>query len=100
MIVRPSTSADIPEIIDLLKKSLGETVTLKTENFFLWKHAQNPFGSSKILLAIEDEKIIGIRAFMYWNWVSDKQVISAVRAVDTATDPDFQGKGIFKKLTM
>jgi hypothetical protein len=37
---------------------------------------------------------------MRWEWVSEGRVYKAVRAVDTATHPDYQGKGIFKKLTL
>jgi hypothetical protein len=37
---------------------------------------------------------------MMWRWQRGKQMFSALRAVDTATHPDHQGKGIFKKLTL
>jgi len=91
---------DVPEIISLLKTSLGEKLLPKTEEYFIWKHFNNPFGPSKILLAKEKSKIIGVRAFMYWKWVKKNQEVLSVRAVDTATSPDYQGKGIFKTLTM
>ncbi len=92
--------SDIPEIVELLKKSLGEKLMPKSEAFFIWKHFQNPFGESVIWLAKEEGKIIGIRAFMCWRWMNKDGYCNAVRAVDTATDPAFQGKGIFSKLTM
>lgn len=100
MEVNNATHNDLPEMISLLKKSLGEGLIPKSEEYFIWKHEKNPFGSSKILLAKEGGKIIGLRAFMKWQWRNKNEVIPAVRAVDTATDPDFQGKGIFKKLTL
>ncbi len=91
---------DLPEMISLLRKSLGEGLIPKSEEYFKWKHEQNPFGKSKILLAKEEGKIVGLRAFMKWKWKDGNEIITAVRAVDTATDPAFQGKGIFKKLTL
>ena len=100
MTIRQSRPEDLPQIIALLRQSIGEVLTPKTETYFLWKHSKNPFGQSKILLAEEDQKIIGLRTFMHWNWVSDHGTVTAVRAVDTATDPAHQGKGIFKKLTL
>ena len=100
MIIRQHVKEDLPQIIALLKQSIGEALTPKTEAYFLWKHEKNSFGKSKILLAVEADKIIGLRAFMRWNWISGEESVKAVRAVDTATDPAFQGKGIFKKLTM
>jgi predicted GNAT family acetyltransferase len=43
---------------------------------------------------------LGVRAFLRWQWQYKGQVLQAIRAVDTATHPNFQGKGIFKKLTL
>ncbi len=92
--------SDLAEMIALLRKSLGEKLIPKSEAFFTWKHDKNPFGKSKTLLAKDEGKIIGLRTFMHWNWVRGNELVKAVRAVDTATDPAFQGKGIFRKLTM
>lgn len=91
---------DMDEIISLLKVSLGEALMPKSETYFIWKHIQNPFGKSIIFLAKEQGKIVGIRTFMRWTWVNDTDTVNSVRAVDTATHPNFQGKGIFSKLTM
>ena len=100
MEVKDAEINDLPEMISLLKKSLGEGLIPKSEAYFQWKHEKNPFGKSKILLAKEDGKIVGLRAFMKWKWKDGNDTITAVRAVDTATDPAYQGKGIFKKLTL
>lgn len=100
MQVKQAENTDLPEMIELLKKSLGEGLIPKSEEYFKWKHFQNPFGESKILIAKEDDKIIGLRAFMKWKWKNGSEIIKAVRAVDTATHPDYQGRGIFKKLTL
>ena len=52
----------------------------------------------KFLLVQEDNgRIVGVRAFMQWRWVQEGKVYKALRAVDTATHPDYQGKGIFKR---
>lgn len=91
---------DLPEMITLLKSSLGEQLMPKSEELFLWKHEKNPFGTSKTFLAKEKDKIIGLRTLMPWCWERGNEKIQAVRAVDTATDPLYQGKGIFKKLTL
>ena len=91
---------DIPAIVDLLKQSLGESLLPKSEIYWRWKHIQNPFGVSPVLLAVEGSTIIGVRAFMRWRWIDNARVVEAVRAVDTATHPAYQGKGIFSKLTL
>ena len=97
---RSATPKDKHAIIDLLKKSLGESTIPKSESLWNWKHEQNPFGPSYVLLAEDNNNVIGLRAFMQWQWQWKKQIYKAIRAVDTATHPDYQGKGIFKKLTL
>jgi N-acetylglutamate synthase-like GNAT family acetyltransferase len=99
MHIRESTEQDFPAIVDLLKKSLGETSSPKSVNFWIWKHLKNPFGPSKVLLAESDGQLIGVRAMMQWKWQQENQFFSTLRAVDTAIHPDFQGKGIFSVLT-
>lgn len=100
MDIREGTEQDIPEILEVLRASLGETSSQKTEEVWRFKHVNNPFGKSLVLLAVEDGKVIGVRAFMRWKWQRGNEVYSAFRAVDTATHPEHQGKGVFKKLTL
>ncbi|MDX5338280.1 MAG: GNAT family N-acetyltransferase [Cyclobacteriaceae bacterium] len=100
MEIRKSTPQDIPEIVELLRLSLGESLLPKSEQLWNWKHTENPFGPSPVLLALENKQIVGVRAFLRWNFANQTQVIHACRAVDTAIHPDYQRKGIFTKLTM
>ncbi len=88
---------DLSEIISLIHKNLDSTYTL---DFFKWKHIENPFGKSYGLLALDGEKIIGLRMFMFWEFNTQKAKIKAIRPVDTVTDENYRGKGIFKKLTL
>lgn len=100
MEIKEASQNDIPQILKVLKASLGEISSRKTEEVWRYKHIDNPFGESLVLVAEEAGKIIGVRAFMRWQWQKGDHVYSAFRAVDTATHPDHQGKGIFKKLTL
>ncbi len=100
MEVREATEEDIPAIVNLLKLSLGESRMPKSEKYWRWKHLENPFGPSPVLVCHEGHTLVGVRAFMRWEWMHKGQLYRAVRAVDTATHPDFQGKGIFKNLTL
>lgn len=100
MIIRVAQTEDIPAIVELLKDSLGESLLKKTTSIWDFKHVQNPFGASYVLVAEENNQLIGVRAFMSWKWQLGDIVWQAYRAVDTATHPEHQGKGIFKKLTL
>lgn len=100
MRIRPATERDIPAIVDLLKLSLRDSGVPKSEAYWRWKHLDNPFGRSPILLAEEDHTLAGVRAFMTWKWTSRDQQFYTLRPVDTATHPNFRRRGIFKKLTL
>ena len=50
-------------------------------------------------MAEHDDRLIGLRAFMRWRLAAGDRDLTAVRAVDTATHPDFQGMGVFSRLT-
>jgi hypothetical protein len=98
--VRPFTMRDEAEVLDLLRSALGEGPTgERSSRFFRWKHLENPFGSSLMLVAEDRGRIVGLRAFMRWRFCAGARTLKAVRAVDTATLPEAQGKGIFSRLT-
>lgn len=98
--IREGTDADAPAVLELLKSSLGEGAVPRTPEFWAWKHRDNPFGRSPFWLAESGSELAGVRVFLRWRWAAGSRVIEAVRAVDTATHPDHQGKGIFRKLTL
>lgn len=98
MQIREATSSDIPEIINVLRASIGEAKLPKTEAIWKYKHIDSPFGASIVLLAVVSGRIIGVRAFMKWEWNLNGTRFSALRAVDTGILPEHQGKGIFKTL--
>jgi GNAT superfamily N-acetyltransferase len=97
--VRAAKEQDIPAILELFELSLGTEGGAPVESFWRWKHINNPFGVSPVLLAFDNDKLIGLRAFMRWQWRYKGEILPAFRAVDTATHPDYRGKGIFSKLT-
>ena len=100
--LRRATADDRPAIIELCRRSLGWKAGDPNEAFFEWKHDENPFGPSPTWAA-EDEggALVGLRTFLRWRFRRpDGTTINAVRAVDTATHPDWQGRGIFSRLTL
>jgi N-acetylglutamate synthase-like GNAT family acetyltransferase len=100
MQIRKAISGDLPAIITLLKASLGESLIPKSEELWNWKHIENPFGASPVLVAEEQGIICGVRVFLRWEFIQGSKIIKACRAVDTAIHPDYQGQGLFKNLTL
>ena len=98
--VRPYDDADEGEVVELLRTALGPGPTGdRTARFFRWKHLENPFGRSCMLVATAGERIVGFRALLRWRFSAGGREVRAVRAVDTATHPAFQGRGVFSTLT-
>jgi len=100
--VRAAQPADREAVLELLAASLGWVPDDLFDAFFSWKHDQNPAGRSPAWVALDDEgRPIGFRTFLRWRLVgTDGAPRLAVRAVDTATHPDHQGRGIFRLLTL
>jgi GNAT superfamily N-acetyltransferase len=96
---RPATPADEGQILELMKTSLGDASHRRLD-YWRWKHVHNPFGPSASLLAFAGEQLVGLRLFMRWMWHARGRDVPSARAVDTATHPDWQGRGIFKRLTL
>lgn len=88
---------DVEAVVALLCRNLDPSFTLE---FFKWKHLENPFGRSYGLLALDGDKIVGVRMFMFWKFYINGDIIKAIRPVDTVTDLDYRGKGIFSKLAI
>ena len=98
--LRAYDDADEDQVITLMSASLGAGPTgSRSKEFFRWKHIDNPFGRSHMLVAAEGDRIVGFRSFMRWGFRAGASEVTAVRAVDTATHPEHQGRGIFSMLT-
>lgn len=98
--VRRALPADQPGILDLVRLALfGDVEHAGNEELFAWKHSANPFGTSPAWVAVDGDRVVGFRTFMRWRFNTPQGPVNAVRAVDTATHPDYQGRGIFTLLT-
>lgn len=101
LVVRPYVEEDEPAVRALLDRSLVVSPAGgPPSELFRWKHLENPFGRSCMLVAEAEDRIVGLRAFLRWEFLGPQGPVRAVRAVDTATDPRFQGRGVFSRLTL
>ena len=100
LVIRGYRDDDETEVLSLLRGSLGEgPAGQRSSAYFRWKHLENPFGRSFMILAEHGGRIIGFRALMRWRFRIDDRSIQAVRPVDTVTHPDHRGQGVFSMLT-
>lgn len=100
--IRAFEDRDLEPTLEMLRLALGETALLRrTPEWFGWKHFDNPFGRSILVVAESSDRIIGLRALMRWEMATPSgETLRCVRAVDTATHPDHHRQGIFRRLTL
>ena len=80
----------------------GGAASVKSAAYWQWKHIDNPAGASTgaFAEALASGQVIGVRPFMRWRLESASgATLDVVRAVDTVTDPGWQGRGVFKQLS-
>ena len=101
LVVRRAEPGDDAAVIPMLRASLNKLDDPHYEAFLHWKHRENAFGPSPAWVALHDGHVVGYRTFLRWRFLDDAgRVVTAVRAVDTATDPSYRGMGIFRMLTL
>ncbi len=101
VVYRTGLPTDRSAAVALCASALGWRPEDPNEALFAWKHDRSPFGPSPFWVAEIDGQIVGVRVFLRWEFLgASSNVVRAVRAVDTATHPDFQGRGIFRNLTL
>ncbi len=89
------------DFLELMEKCL----TPKTSSWLNWKYLENPYNVSFdnkpfIFGAYDEEKLIGIGPFMLQQVIYKNKKYITAQPCDTAVDPNYQGRGLFKKMTL
>lgn len=100
--IRPYSDGDERGVLDLLGEAFGTwphglPQATPTE-VFRWKHLENPFGRSVMLIAEADGAPIGFAAWLRWRMRAGERTYEVLRAVDVAVHPAFQRRGVFAAL--
>ena len=97
--IRSFEPQDTAEVVSLLSACLGWQADEDHPALFRWKHLENPLGpsyrgrrSGRRDRRFPSVRPLGVR--------SEGMVVTAARAVDTATHADFRGRHIFRRLTL
>ncbi len=100
--IRPYSDVDERGVLDLLGKAFGTwprgLPRATPAEVFRWKHLENPFGRSVMLIAEADGVPVGFAAWLRWRMRADERTYEALRAVDVAVHPAFQRRGVFAAL--
>lgn len=99
VLVRLATDQDADAVVDVCASALGWSDPTFDRALFAWKHFSNAFGRSIIVVAEGTNGLLAVRPLMQWRFVDGRETVRAARAVDTATLPEAQGRGLFRTLT-
>lgn len=97
--IRFARPDDLPEILNVLTSALGDPHGRRNPEFWNWKHLENPFGPSQVMVAFVNGEMAGVRSMLAWEFLVQSTPIRAWRPVDTSTAPKFRRLGVFTKLT-
>lgn len=86
----------IPSFLDGM--SIAHHEPRRTEDWFHWKFEQSPYGPAILACAFEDDKVAGCVAFGKGKIKYRGEIRSCALSYETFVHPDFQGRGLFKKL--
>ena len=87
----------IEELVNLFNLCFSDDISI---NYWKWKHLYNPYSKidSKIVLALEGNKIIGARPLLLTEFIKGGKCVLAAQPCDTMVHPDYRRQGIFKKM--
>jgi GNAT superfamily N-acetyltransferase len=100
--IREASPADTDQILSLMDDVFSAQqyfASTRSRESWNWKYEKNVFGKPIHIVATSDERIVGFRSFWPWEFICRGQVLKAYQPVDTVVHPDYQGQGLFTKLT-
>jgi len=63
-----------------------------------WQYQENPYGKSRIWLAVDDGRVVGQYPTIFWKMKMRDEVVMSVQNIDLMTDPDIRSPGQFLRL--
>jgi hypothetical protein len=91
----PLEELDADEVRAVVGAAFGAP---RSADWWRWKHEDGPWGPSTGVGAVEGSQLLGVRVLLPWRFCVDGRPRPAYRAVDAATTPAAQGRGLFSTL--
>ena len=102
--VRPYRPGDEEEVVQLLELVFNGwphmDLPCSPLEHWLWKHTDNPFKKSIVMVAEKDGRIIGANHTILLKIRIGNEVVIGGQATDLAVHPDFRGVGVRTKMRL
>jgi predicted N-acetyltransferase YhbS len=86
---------DVEEALSVVNAAFGFE---RDAAWFAWKHREGPWGASTGVVARDERGIVGVRLLLPWRFRGPAGTLLAHRAVEAATAPRAQRRGVFSLL--
>ena len=93
---RKYKAGDEDGILSLLKKTFPKW-SKRTVDYWRWKYLDSPL-DPRVYVALDGSKVIGAFCEIPISIKLGDEIVGGVYGDDTATDPDYRGRGIYTKL--
>jgi predicted N-acetyltransferase YhbS len=93
--IEPLADDDVDEAIAVINSAFGFQ---RSRDWFQWKHREGPWGPSIGVVARDGQGIVGVRLLLPWRFRGPHGTLDAHRAVEAATTPRAQGRGVFSRV--
>ena len=78
--------------------SLAHKQPMKSKEWFKWKFEKSPYGKAILACAFDGETVAGCVALGLGIMTLNKKEVKCALSYETFVNPQYQGKGLFKKL--
>lgn len=78
--------------------SLAHKIPKKTKDWFHWKFEQSPYGKAILACAFDGDNVAGCVSMGKGEMTYNNEIFTYTLVYDTFVHPNYQGKGLFKKL--
>lgn len=95
-ISRRLTFSDVDELVHLYHQCFRDSIS---REFFLWKYFSTFKEDTIVIGLFYEEKLVASGAMLYELVKSGEGYLKTLRCIDLMTHPNFQGKGLSKKVT-
>jgi hypothetical protein len=87
------------QVISFLKHKWSNISYQQRYDLFAWRYEKNPYVNEPLIyIALYNDEIIGVRAYVVQKFVYNKLVFNVASAADAVVHPSFRNMGIFSKL--
>lgn len=94
-------NSHLEEVLLLLQPLWGHMSLETRRAYFNWKYLKNPLCPiSNAFVATDKGKVIAFRGYFFQKYKSNLKEVLVAAISDAVVHPDYQGKGVFKELTL